>query len=221
MRLALIGMGKMGLAVRELATARAWPIVVELDAPFGKEKLADAQVAIEFTTPTAVLANIRTCLAAGCPVVVGTTGWYDHLPEITQDVQREGGALLWSPNFSLGAHVLTALAAEAARMLETGAAIIETHHAAKKDAPSGTAREIAKAMIAERGGRGGGVPITSVRVGHAPGTHEVIFDGVFDQLRLTHTVRDRKVFADGALVAAEWLVREKRRGVFTIEDVLT
>jgi 4-hydroxy-tetrahydrodipicolinate reductase len=219
MRVALIGMGKMGRAVRDLALARAWPIAAELDAPFGRDRLANADVAIEFTTPSAAPANIRACLAAGCPVVVGTTGWYDQLPALTQDVEREGGALVWSPNFSLGAHVLVLLAAEAARMLDSSAAIVETHHAEKKDAPSGTAREIARAMIAERGGRG--VPISSVRVGHTPGMHEVIFDGPFDQLRLTHTVRDRKVFAEGALVAAEWLVREPRRGVFTIEDVLT
>lgn len=109
------------------------------------------------------------------------------------------------------------LAAVSARLLDTDAAIIETHHASKKDAPSGTAREIARAIIEERSG---GVPITSVRVGHVPGTHEVIFDGAFDQLRLTHEVRDRKVFAEGALVAAEWLIAEKRVGVFTMQDVL-
>jgi 4-hydroxy-tetrahydrodipicolinate reductase len=113
--------------------------------------------------------------------------------------------------------VLMYLAAEAARLLDTDAAIVETHHAQKKDAPSGTAREIARAIIEERSG---GVPITSVRVGHVPGIHEVIFDGQFEQLSLTHTVRDRKVFAEGALIAAEWLTSEKRRGVFTMRDVL-
>lgn len=209
MRVALIGMGKMGRAVKSLADERGWPVVAELAA---------ADVAIEFTTPSASVTNIRACLAAGCPVVVGTTGWYHELPAVTAEVEREGGALLYAANFSIGAHALIALAAEAARLLDTDAAIIETHHAAKKDAPSGTAREIAKAIIGERSG---GVPITSVRVGHAPGIHEVIFDGAFDQIRLSHVVRDRKVFAEGALVAAEWLIREKRRGVFTMQDVLT
>lgn len=209
MRVALIGMGKMGRAVHALAVSRDWPIVAEPKA---------ADVAIEFTVPEAAPANIRACLAVGCPVVVGTTGWYQELPALTEEVAAAGGALLYAANFSVGAHALIALAAEAARLLDTDAAIIETHHAAKKDAPSGTAREIARAIIAERSG---GVPITSVRVGHAPGTHEVIFDGAFDQIRLTHVVRDRKVFAEGALVAAEWLIREKRRGVFTMQDVLT
>ena len=214
MRVALIGMGKMGRAVRDLAGAQ---VTVTLDAPFTPDRLANADVAIEFTVPSAAPTNIRACLAAGCPVVVGTTGWYAELPSLTEDVSRQGGALLWAPNFSLGAQVMMYLAAEAARLLDTDAAIVETHHASKKDAPSGTAREIARAIIEERSG---GVPITSVRVGHVPGTHEVIFDGAFDQLRLTHEVRDRKVFAEGALVAAEWLIAEKRVGVFTMQDVL-
>jgi 4-hydroxy-tetrahydrodipicolinate reductase len=214
MRVALIGMGKMGRAVRDLAGAQ---VAVTLDAPFTPDRLANADVAIEFTVPSAAPANIRACLAAGCPVVVGTTGWYAELPSLTEEVSRQGGALLWAPNFSLGAQVMMILAAVSARLLDTDAAIIETHHASKKDAPSGTAREIARAIIEERSG---GVPITSVRVGHVPGTHEVIFDGAFDQLRLTHEVRDRKVFAEGALVAAEWLIAEKRVGVFTMQDVL-
>jgi 4-hydroxy-tetrahydrodipicolinate reductase len=214
MRVALIGMGKMGRAVRDLAGAQ---VAVTLEAPFTPDRLANADVAIEFTVPSAAPANIRACLAAGCPVVVGTTGWYAELPSLTEEVSRQGGALLWAPNFSLGAQVMMVLAAVSARLLDTDAAIIETHHASKKDAPSGTAREIARAIIEERSG---GVPITSVRVGHVPGTHEVIFDGAFDQLRLTHEVRDRKVFAEGALVAAEWLIAEKRVGVFTMQDVL-
>jgi 4-hydroxy-tetrahydrodipicolinate reductase len=214
MRVALIGMGKMGRAVRDLAGAQ---VAVTLDAPFTPDRLANADVAIEFTVPSAAPTNIRACLAAGCPVVVGTTGWYAELPSLTEEVSRQGGALLWAPNFSLGAQVMMILAAVSARLLDTDAAIVETHHASKRDVPSGTAREIARAIIEERSG---GVPITSVRVGHAPGTHEVIFDGTFDQLRLTHEVRDRKVFAEGALVAAEWLIAEKRVGVFTMQDVL-
>lgn len=214
MRVALIGMGKMGRAVRDLAGAQ---VTATLDAPFTPDRLANADVAIEFTVPSAAPTNIRACLAAGCPVVVGTTGWYSELPTLTEEVSRQGGALLWAPNFSLGAQVMMILAAVSARLLDTDAAIVETHHASKKDAPSGTAREIARAIIEERSG---GVPITSVRVGNVPGTHEVIFDGTFDQLRLTHEVRDRKVFAEGALVAAEWLIAEKRVGVFTMQDVL-
>jgi 4-hydroxy-tetrahydrodipicolinate reductase len=216
MRIALIGIGKMGRAIRDLAGGR---VIIEITGPFTKERLANADVAIEFTVPSAAPTNIRTCLAAGCPVVVGTTGWYDELPALTEEVAREGGAVLYAANFSVSAHALIALAAEASRLLETDdVAIVETHHKEKRDAPSGTAREIARAIIAERSG---GVPISSVRVGHTPGTHDVIFDGRFDQLRLTHTVRDRRVFAEGALIAAEWLIKEKRTGVFTMQDVLS
>lgn len=217
MKVALIGLGKMGRAVRDLAPSRKATVMAELDAPFSPDRLANADVAIEFTVPSAAPTNIRACLAAGCPVVVGTTGWYDLLPALTAEIEHEGGSMLWAPNFSLGAQVLKHLAAEAARLLDTDAVIVETHHAQKKDAPSGTAREIARAIIEERSG---GVPITSIRVGHVPGTHEVIFDGIFDQLAITHTVRDRKVFAEGALVAAEWLIAEKRQGVFTMQDLL-
>lgn len=217
MKVALIGLGKMGRAVRDLVPSRKSTVVVELDGAFSPDRLANADVAIEFTIPSAAPANIRACVAAGCPVVVGTTGWYEQLPSLTAEIEREGGSMIWSPNFSLGAQVLMQLAAEAARVLDSDAAIVETHHAQKKDAPSGTAREIAKAIIEERSG---GVPITSVRVGHVPGIHEVIFDGQFEQLTLTHTVRDRKVFAEGALIAAEWLISEKRQGVFTMQDVL-
>lgn len=217
MRVALIGVGKMGRAVRDVAASRQATIALELDGPFSPDRLASADVAIEFSIPWAAPANIRACVAAGCPVVVGTTGWYDQLPSLTAEIERGGGSMLWAPNFSLGAQVLKYLASEAARLLDSDAVIVETHHAQKKDAPSGTAREIARAIIEERSG---GVPITSIRVGHAPGTHEVIFDGVFDQLSLTHTVRDRKVFAEGAIIAAQWLIAEKRQGVFTMQDVL-
>jgi 4-hydroxy-tetrahydrodipicolinate reductase len=217
MRIALIGLGKMGVAVKAIAAERGVTVAAELKGPFTPDRLATADVAIEFSTPAAAPENIRTCLKAGCPVVVGTTGWYEQLPELTSEVERNNAALLWAANFSVGAHVLMTLAVQAARLLDSDAVIVETHHKTKRDAPSGTAREIARAIIAERSG---GVPITSIRVGYQPGMHEVIFDGAFDQLRLTHQVRDRKVFAEGALVAAQWLISEKRRGVFTMEDVL-
>ncbi len=217
-------MGRMGQAVRSVAAERQWPIAAELtaaDLRSPEQALARAQVAIEFTTPAAAVANIRLCLAAGCPVVVGTTGWYEQLPSIADEVERENGAVLWSANFSLAANVLITVATQTARLLAAAGrraydvAIVETHHATKRDAPSGTARAIAQELIEERGG---GVPITSVRLGHVPGIHEVLFDGAYDQLRLTHTARDRRVFAEGALLAAQWLVG--KRGLFTMRDVL-
>ncbi len=219
-RIALIGYGKMGRAIRGLAVERGWTVtgVVERDKG-GMSALSGADVAIEFTRPDAAVGNIRAALDAGTPIVVGTTGWYDELSGVAADVRARGGALLWAPNFSLGALVLRHIVEDAARRLREvpgiDAHLIETHHAEKRDAPSGTAIALANAAKAALGRA---VPITSVRVGSVPGTHEVLFDAPFEQIRLEHVVRDRRVFAAGALHAAEWLMG--KQGVFTLEDVL-
>lgn len=223
---ALIGMGKMGRALAMLAPERGFRVVATLDpaqADFRgvtAEALAGARVAIEFTTPEAAPDNVRACAAAGCPVVVGTTGWYDQREAVAADVERRGGAMLTAPNFSVGVAVFDRVVAEAARLFAKlegfDAHLVETHHAAKKDAPSGTAGALAH-TAEESLGRP--IPITSIRTGSVPGTHEVIFDAPFEQVRLVHEARDRRVFAEGALLAARWLVG--RRGVFTMRDVLS
>ena len=219
-RLALMGYGKMGRSIRQMAVERGWTVtgIVERDKG-GLNALGGADVAIEFTAPGAAVGNIRSALEAGCPIVVGTTGWYDELPAITTEVVRTGGALLWAPNFALGAVLFRRIVEDAARRLgaivEMDPHLVETHHAAKRDAPSGTARALADAGEAALGRP---IPITSVRVGNVPGTHELLFDAPFEQIRLEHIVRDRRVFAAGALHAAEWLIGKK--GVFTLEDVL-
>lgn len=223
-RLAIVGMGKMGHAIAELAPSRGWEVVARLDeadvgAGITKASLGGADVAVEFTVPGAAAANVRAILAAGCPVVVGTTGWYAELPAIAASVSANGGALLTATNFSLGVNIFEQIAEVAARLLGRApgfdAHIVETHHAAKKDAPSGTAATIGHTASAAWGRE---IPITSVRVGAVPGTHELIFDAPFEQIRLQHLARDRRVFAEGALVAAGWLIG--RKGVFTMRDVL-
>jgi 4-hydroxy-tetrahydrodipicolinate reductase len=223
-RLAIVGMGKMGQAIAELAPSRGWDVVARLDeadvvAGITKASLGGADVAVEFTVPGAAANNVRAVLAAGCPVVVGTTGWYAELPAIAKSVAANGGALLTATNFSLGVNIFEQIAEVAARLLGRApgfdAHIIETHHAAKKDAPSGTAVTIGHTASAAWGKE---IPITSVRVGAVPGTHELIFDAPFEQIRLQHLARDRRVFAEGALVAAGWLIG--RKGVFTMRDVL-
>jgi 4-hydroxy-tetrahydrodipicolinate reductase len=224
--LALIGMGRMGRALAALAPERGFRVVAELDPAradyvgISRDSLSGAQVAIEFTTPDAAPANARACAVANCPVVVGTTGWYDQLPAVAAEVERTGGALLTAPNFSIGVAVFDRVVAEAAHLFAQlrgfDAHLIETHHAAKKDAPSGTAGALARTVSA---GLGRPVPVTSIRTGHVPGTHEVVFDAPFEQVRLVHEARDRRVFAEGALVAARWLVG--RRGVYTMADVLS
>jgi len=225
-RLALIGMGKMGRALAQLAPERGFHVVAEIDPSspdartVTRESLRDAQVAIEFTVPEAAPANIRASIAAGCPIVVGTTGWYDELPAVRADVERANGALLTAPNFSVGVAIFDRVVAEASRLFAGvegfEAHMIETHHSAKKDAPSGTAGALARTAEAYLGRS---LAITSVRVGSVPGTHELIFDAPFEQVRLIHEARDRRVFAEGALVAARWLVG--RTGVFGMQDVLS
>ncbi len=224
-RLAIVGDGKMGRLLHALALEQGEVVTAFLGrddvlrAGLTTATLRGATVAIEFTEPSAAADNVRACLAAGCAVVCGTTGWDAARIEVEDEVMTSGGALLWAPNFSLGMHIFTALVAQAARRAHAAggfeAAIIETHHAAKLDAPSGTARLLSR--VAEQAS-GEPVPITSVRVGAVPGTHELVIDGAFEQVRLVHEARDRRVFALGALAAARWLAG--RRGVFTLDDML-
>lgn len=224
-RLAIIGLGKMGHVIEQLAPERGFQVARRVDPVGGdvRELTADAlkgvDVAIEFSTPQSAPQNARACIEAGCPVVVGTTGWYDQRAAIETLARDRKGALLIAPNFSIGVAAFTEIAKVASRLLKSAPGfeshIIETHHSAKKDAPSGTAANIQKAAQPEWGRD---IPIASVRVGSVPGTHELIFDAPFEQIRLEHVARDRRVFADGALLAAKWIIG--KRGVFTMSDVL-
>jgi len=226
-RLALIGLGKMGQTVLRLAAERGWSVTAQIGAEgnenggaIARESLRGADVAIEFTDPGAAPRNVRACARAGCPVVVGTTGWYAERAEVERDVLAAGGAMLAAPNLSIGVNAFFQIAEYAARLgarlTAFDAHIVETHHAAKLDAPSGTALELARRAGAARGKE---IPVTSIRTGDVPGTHTLIFDGGFEQVALEHVARDRRVFADGALVAARWLIG--RRGIFTMADVLS
>jgi len=224
--IAIIGDGQMGQAIRQLALDTGWKVAVvlgERESASGSgitaASLGKADVAVEFTQPDAAVANITASLRAGVPIVVGTTGWYEALPEVTRIAKETGTAMLWSPNFSLGVNVLIELARYAGTLMRSlegfDAHIVETHHTRKKDAPSGTAIAIGKAASDSLDRP---IPTTSVRVGSVPGTHELIFDGAFEQLSLTHVARERRVFAEGALQAAGWIIGKK--GVFTMRDVL-
>lgn len=225
-RLAIVGDGKMGRAIAELARERGYSVTAVLgladNANGGgitRDRLGDTEVVIEFTDPDAAPTNIVAAVRAGYPVVTGTTGWAQELERVTRTVGDANGALVHAPNFSVGVNLFLALAEAAGRAMSRApqfdAHITETHHAAKKDAPSGTAIALERATSA---GLRRSIPVTSVRTGHVPGTHELSFDGPFEQIRLTHTARDRRVFADGALYAAQWI--RGRRGVFTMRDVL-
>lgn len=224
-KLAIVGLGKMGRAVEQLAPERGWDVVARIGVETNqggkgitRESLAGAEVIVEFTAPEAAVPNVRAAVEAGCPIVIGTTGWLDRLPQMTDWVIQHRGALLAASNFSLGVNAFAEIVAFASRLLAGvggfDAHLVETHHAAKKDAPSGTAlmlRQAAMAWPQE-------IPITSVRTGYVPGTHELIFDAPFETVQLIHVARDRRVFAEGALAAAAWL--PGRVGVFSMRDVL-
>jgi 4-hydroxy-tetrahydrodipicolinate reductase len=227
MRIAIIGNGRMGQAVAALAQRRGHSVhtVVNSSENAGgraltAERLAGADAAVEFTRPDAVVANLERLIGAGIPTVTGTTGWWDELPRIAALVERRGGSLLYAANFSAGVHLFLRAARDLARRFagrpEFDAFILEEHHAAKVDAPSGTARELQGRMRDADPARP--FPITSVRAGATPGRHLAAYDGPYERITLTHEARSRDGFAAGALAAAEWL--PGRPGVHTVEDML-
>lgn len=223
-RLLLVGHGRMGRLVESLAPQYGMEIagiVTDADPGALAADHGRVDVAIDFTLPEAVPENLPKLAARGINVVVGTTGWQAHEPALKDVVAKAGTAVLASANFSLGMNLFQLLAEEAARRFgphaDFGAWIHELHHAAKKDAPSGTALMLQRAMVGA--GYQRGIDVAATRAGHIPGTHTIGFDGPSETVTLTHQVRDRGVFARGALEAARWLVG--RRGWFTMRDFLT
>jgi 4-hydroxy-tetrahydrodipicolinate reductase len=227
MKLALIGTGRMGAALDAAAAARGHSVVSRVGREensggqaLTRARLQDADVVLEFTHPDAVVHNLERLADLGIPTVTGTTGWSADRPRLEARVHAGGGALLYAANFSLGAQLLLQAARNLARSLrgldQFDAHLLEWHHREKVDSPSGTALHLQRALMEEDPDRGW--PIVAHRLGWMPGTHAVEVDGRFETLSLTHTVRDRAVFAEGAIFAAEWLAG--RRGVFTFEDIL-
>jgi 4-hydroxy-tetrahydrodipicolinate reductase len=226
MRLLIVGDGKMGRAVADRAAARGHEITIigrQENAEAGQltaERTRGVDVAVEFTRPDAAPGNIERLIAAGIPVVTGTTGWDADLPRLTALVEARKGALLHSANFSVGVQLFLraarALGAEFAGREGFDGFILEEHHAAKRDAPSGTARVLRQRLREADPSRE--YPITSVRAGAIPGTHTVSLDGLYETVTLQHAARSRDGFAAGALAAAEWL--PGRTGVFTFDAML-
>src|ERR1700761_1008230 len=226
-KLALVGYGKMGRLVEQLAPQHGFEVVLKINSrgnPNGsaipREAFAGIDVAIEFSTPEAVPQNLKLLARAGVPAVTGTTGWLDRLHEVTQAVEEARTGLVWSPNFSLGVAVFRRLTALAAELLkdadEYGAWGWEIHHDTKKDAPSGTLLNLIKTME-ERGYRRK-IDVASNRAGKHPGTHEIGFDSGADTIILRHVARNREGFAHGALRAARWI--SSRTGVYTFEEMV-
>jgi 4-hydroxy-tetrahydrodipicolinate reductase len=227
MRIAVVGNGRMGKAVAALAVKRGHTVHTVVDSSdnvagraLTRERLAGADVAIEFTRPEAVVSNLERLIEAGIPTVTGTTGWAAALPRITALTEARRGALLYAANFSTGVHLFLRAARELARTFsdrpEFLASIREEHHATKLDAPSGTALLLQQQLGASDASRP--FPIDSVRSGTVPGTHTLTYQGPHETVSLSHVARDREGFAVGALQAAEWL--PGKTGVFTFEHLL-
>jgi 4-hydroxy-tetrahydrodipicolinate reductase len=221
MKLAIVGYGKMGRLIEQLALESGFSIHARIDLNDDLRQAAGADAAIEFTTPHAALGNIETLAALGVPTVAGTTGWLEHLDRARAVVARHGTALVWSPNFSIGVNVFLRVVHEAARLMANedayGAWAWEIHHHTKKDAQSGTL----VALVNEMKAAGYARPIdsSSNRAGAHPGTHEIGFDSAADTITLRHTARNREGFARGALKAAQWIPGKK--GVFEFKDIIS
>ena len=230
LRLALLGHGRMGRLVGALAPGAGHAVAATFTSgtPVTAGTLAGADVAVDFSHADAVVANARACAEAGIPLVVGTTGWAERLGEVTRVVEAGGGALVYGANFSVGVHVFYRTAAHAAALFARAGGyapfLEERHHAAKRDAPSGTALELQR-LVADAYGEllPDAFPIAATRAGYIPGTHRVGFDGLPDTVVLEHVARSRDGFAHGALVAAAWITgqaRAGRTGVFRFEEVM-
>jgi 4-hydroxy-tetrahydrodipicolinate reductase len=223
MRVLVLGVGKTGKLVAEVAAEHGHSVHV-LDAKENKNAagltapfVAGFDVVIDFTTPEAVVQNMRACLATGAKMVIGTTGWYDRLDDMRGLAERRGAGLLYGTNFSVGVQVMLRLAAEMGSALKDAGyrfEISETHHASKVDAPSGTAISIGHAV--ERA-TSSAVPITSNREGDETGLHVLVATSDADRLTLKHEAFSRRAFAEGAVRAAEWL--SHRTGCFDFRDV--
>ena len=227
LNLAILGYGKMGRTIAQLAPQRGCDVRLIMDVdvnPAGggitPENFKGIDVCIEFTEPKAVLENIRRVAAAGCNLVVGTTGWLDRLDEVGKIVDASGIGLVYAANFSIGVNLFYQVARAAAEAFTRfpiySPYITEAHHQFKKDAPSGTAIEIKRLVQPAFGDRE--VPVCSTRAGYIPGVHELGFDSEADTVIVRHTARSRQGFAEGALYAARWVVAKK--GLFSFAEVL-
>jgi 4-hydroxy-tetrahydrodipicolinate reductase len=225
-RLAIVGYGKMGRLVEQLAPEYDFTVPLKLDefnnAQFEgltRENFSSIDVAIDFSIPAAVPRNAEGIAALGVNLVIGTTGWLEHVDSVKATVARHAIGLMWSPNYSIGMNAFFRVVAEAARLLasqpEYGAWAWEVHHSTKKDAPSGTLLKLVEQM--KKAGYPRAIDTGSNRAGAHPGTHEIGFDSSGDTITLRHTARSREGFARGALKAAQWLIGKK--GFYEFEEI--
>jgi 4-hydroxy-tetrahydrodipicolinate reductase len=236
MKIALIGYGKMGHAIEEIAVQKGHEIVLRIGIEniedFTEEAVKKADVAIEFTGPHSAAENIKKCLAAGVPVVCGSTGWLAQLGEITDFCKTHNGAFLYASNFSIGVNIFFEVNTHLAKLMaghpDYNVALEEIHHTQKRDAPSGTAITLAeqvlqyikqkKQWVNHISDNEQELEIISDRIDPAPGTHKVKYTSPIDDIEIIHTAHNRKGFAGGAVLAAEFI--QGKKGIFGMKDVL-
>ena len=230
MKFALLGYGKMGKAIEQIALERGHEIVCKIDINLAEGKLQGADAAINFSIPNAAVDNITSALHQAVPVVCGTTGWLDAFPQVTQTAMENNTAFLYASNFSVGVNLFFKLNKILAQIMhpqkEYSVSMQETHHIHKLDAPSGTAISLAEGIIENSDlkqwkmneGTKDSITIQSYRKGEIPGTHNVKYESLIDEITIEHKAYNRIGFAQGAVIAAEWIVGKK--GIFKMDDVL-
>lgn len=236
MKIALIGYGKMGHAIEEIAVQKGHEIVLKINIDnvedMTMENLQKADVAIEFTGPESAVENLHKCFEANLPVICGSTGWLDKWDEIKKACNEKQGALLYASNFSIGVNLFFELNAYLSKLMkdydEYDVKMEEIHHTQKKDAPSGTAITLAEQILQNIAGKTNWVnrhsdnkeelEIISERIDPAPGTHKIRYTSAIDDIEIIHTAHNRVGFAGGAVKAAEFL--KDRKGIFNMKDVL-
>ena len=230
MKIALLGYGKMGQVIERIALERGHEIVLKKDETNTFEGLSNADVAIDFSVPTAAVDNISSCFHANVPVISGTTGWLEHYDAVVALCNEKKGAFISSSNFSLGVNLFFELNEYLAKIMSKfdnyTVDMEEIHHTQKLDAPSGTAISLAKGVIKNSSytnwtldqPKKDQIHIEAKRIGMVPGTHTVTYNSAVDAIEIKHTAHNREGFALGAVIAAEWIIGKK--GVFTMKDVL-
>lgn len=233
MKIALLGYGKMGKAIEQIAINRGHEIVLKTSASSKDFNIKKADVAIDFSIPDAAVSNISHCLNNDVPVISGTTGWLDNYDNITQLCKEQDGAFIYASNFSLGVNIFFELNNYLAKLMrpleQYNTSIEEIHHTQKLDAPSGTAITLAEGIIEHSNAKDwqleGSEPknpehisIEAKRIEHVPGTHIIKYDSEVDSIHISHTAHNRQGFALGAVIAAEWIIG--KTGIFTMKDVL-
>ncbi|HVD98680.1 MAG TPA: 4-hydroxy-tetrahydrodipicolinate reductase [Cytophagaceae bacterium] len=236
MRIMLIGYGKMGKAIEQIALKRGHtvPVIIDMNNGTDLKKITskDVDAAIEFTQPESAFENIKQCIENGIPVASGTTGWLEKKPEIEALAKTKGGAFFYASNYSVGVNLFFHLSKYLARIMnahpEYEVATEEIHHTAKKDAPSGTGITLAEGIIEQIDRKknwvnhetknGSELSILSKRIDPYPGEHTVVYSSAIDNIEIKHTAHSREGFATGAVVAAEFIAGKK--GVFGMEDML-